>query len=590
MGKKKDEAKPQEQELPPELKALKERIDTFTKAAVEKFEKYILGVALLPPDQKNKEKVNLLVIVDDSDSQRMSKEELKSKLGTIIVELATKTDPNFAVDTWILSELWADCHDGKYDKLKILATAQPFMDKGVIEACKISEVHKQMVIEKFERYIVCYVAAGAMFRGEGNPKSDIDVFMVIDDTDVKKMSRGELKDKLTSIVYDLAFRAADMTGIKRKLHVQTYLLTDFWDSIKDANPVIFTFLRDGIPFFDRGMYMPWKQLLKMGKIKPSAESIDMFQNSGEQFLERAKKKFLMAGVEDAYYAILNPSQAALMMYGINPATPRETARLIREIFVEKEKILEKEYADIIEEQVKIWKKFEYEEITEMDGATADRLIKNVEKYLKRIKQLYEQVEKQKTQESISHATDSVISCARDVLKMEGIEKIATEQLQKTFEKQLVHAGVFGEETGKTLSKLLSAKKEYDKGKLTKPELEKLKTDTRRFIQEMVDYMEHKRAKDLAKAKLLVRYADKTAEVILFEDTAYVVHDTAKKDKITKAQYSPAKGMSKLEESSLEDLEKSFANSKFTQKIHLHAKTFEELSVLLGSPVEVLVGH
>ena len=43
---------------------------------------------------------------------------------------------------------------------------------------------------------------------------------------------------------------------------------------------------------------------------------------------------------DIYYAILTPSQAALMLHGIPPPAPKETASLMREIFVHKEKLLQ----------------------------------------------------------------------------------------------------------------------------------------------------------------------------------------------------------------------------------------------------------
>jgi len=75
-----------------------------------------------------------------------------------------------------------------------------------------------------------------------------------------------LKDKLRAIIIGMGIEAGEMTGIKNKINIQVYILTDFWDSIKEANPIIFTFLRDGVPFYDRGIFMPWKQLLKMGKV------------------------------------------------------------------------------------------------------------------------------------------------------------------------------------------------------------------------------------------------------------------------------------------------------------------------------------
>jgi hypothetical protein len=34
----------------------------------------------------------------------------------------------------------------------------------------------------------------------------------------------------------------------REMHIQVHLLTDFWKSIKEANPVTVNFLRDGVVF------------------------------------------------------------------------------------------------------------------------------------------------------------------------------------------------------------------------------------------------------------------------------------------------------------------------------------------------------
>ena len=68
--------------------------------------------------------------------------------------------------------------------LRLIAYSAPFYDKGMLAAIKISEMHKEMVMKKFERYIVSYVLAGSLIQGKATSKSDIDVFIVVDDTDV----------------------------------------------------------------------------------------------------------------------------------------------------------------------------------------------------------------------------------------------------------------------------------------------------------------------------------------------------------------------------------------------------------------------
>ena len=182
------------------LNNIKSKLEKFQKKVLEKFDKYIVGIALLPPPQKqepqvqeikaqeiNKEAINALVLVDDSDSKKMSKFELKDKLVAIIGNIAIEVDKNLTPQVVILSELWQNCYDGKYEFLQMIALSAPVFDRGMLAAIKISEIHKTMVLKKFEKYIVSYVLAGSLVQGRATQTSDIDVWIVIDDTDVKKM-------------------------------------------------------------------------------------------------------------------------------------------------------------------------------------------------------------------------------------------------------------------------------------------------------------------------------------------------------------------------------------------------------------------
>jgi len=398
------------------LEQIKDKLEAFKDKLVKKFEGYIMGVALLPPDKEDekKEKINVLVLVDDTDSHKMSKDELKDRLSAIIDKMAKEVDENLAPHTIILTEVWQSCYDGKYDILEMIAMSAPVHDTGMLAAIKIAEIHKNMVLKKFEKYIVSYVLAGSLVQGKATATSDIDVFVVIDDTDVKKMTRAELKDKLRAIIIGMGIDAGKITGIENKLNIQVYILTDFWEGIKEANPIFFTFLRDGIPFYDRGIFMPWKLLLQMGRIKPSPEAIEMFMSTGEQMLERIKFKIRDIGMEDTFYAILTPSQAALMMYGIPPPTPKETPEVMTDIFVKKEKLLEKEYIDILKRNIEIRKELEHGIKKELTGREVDELVKDAEKYLKRLNELFKAIEKKKEEESVLHNYESIVTVVRDI--------------------------------------------------------------------------------------------------------------------------------------------------------------------------------
>src|SRR3989338_3539695 len=153
-------AKPQDLNIPPELKekleAIKSKLDRFQKTLLEKFEKYIIGISLMPPPrvqpgltpeeikkiEEQKDKIHVLVLIDDTEPTKMSKFELKDKLLQIIDKTALDIDPNILPQVLLLTELWQNCYDGKYDLLQLIALSAPVYDTGMLSAIKISEVHK----------------------------------------------------------------------------------------------------------------------------------------------------------------------------------------------------------------------------------------------------------------------------------------------------------------------------------------------------------------------------------------------------------------------------------------------------------------
>ena len=617
-------APPQAPKLPPELEAklkdIKDKLDKFKTKLLEKFEGYIVGIALLPPErphppkegeqaaieggksgekkvEKNEKKeekeedkkINVLVLVDDSDSKKMTKDELYNKISTIVGEMAKETDARLNPQTVLLTDVWQSCFDGKSDLIRLIATGAPVHDLGMLGAIKIAEIHKTMVLQKFEKYIAAYVLMGSVPRGKATTVSDIDVWIIIDDTDVKKMTRAELKDKLRAIIASMALEAGDMTGIKNKLSCQVHILTDVWESLKEANPVVFTFLRDGVPFFDRGMFMPWKLMLKMGRIKPSKEAIDMFMNSGTQMIERVKFRLKDIGMEDLFYAVLTPSQAALMLYGIPPTTPRETPDKMREVFVKQEGLLEDEFVKILERTVAVHKDIEHGVKKELTGKEIDELLHDAEKYLKRIDRLFKQVEKKKEEESIVRLYEDVVTVIRDTLRLEGVEKVSEERLVELFEKELVHGGKVPTHHLRDLNEIVEAKKLFDKGKMTDTDLDKARKGSRELIQYLVEHMQRKRGRELERAKVRVKFGNKFGEVILMEKHAFIIHDLdAKEQQVSHAEILSNGSLGNLQESSFEELEKELAKAKFPPKVFIKEPVFERLKEIFGHDMEVLV--
>ncbi len=593
-------------ELPKEAKekldAMKSKLDKFSKA-ITKDNKDIMAISLLPPTkihpdeklpkedvEKLKKRINVLVVIDVETKKEWP--ALRDKIIDNCIKKAKEVDENIYVTIMDIAEIRENCFDAKYEILEMIAGGAVLYDpKDFLGALKISEVHKNMVLKKFDKYIVSYVAVGSLFRGDAT-SNDIDVAVVIDDTDVKKMTRIELKDKLMAIIRGMGFDASQITGVKKAFHVQTYILTDFWDAIKDANPVIYTFLRDGVPLYDRGVFMPWKLLLKMGRIKPSPEAIDFQMDMGERLIQRTKGNLIRIMGDDLYYAILNPAQAALMLYGIAPPTPKETIELMEEIFVKREKLLEKKYVDILAKIRKYYKDIEHGTLKEVTGKQVDELLTDAEDYIKRIKKLFEEIQDKRDKESIEEIHNSCLSVIEDALKTNEIDVKDKSKLVSLFKKHLVEEKkLFSEKHLETLKLVIDTKNSAKSKNISWPELEKIRREARGFIRSVIDYVQRKRGFELERAKIRFKYGDRFGEVILLDKVAYLINDIdAQEKEVSKADIKSDGSLGKVDKSSMEEFEKEIMKIQIPNKVFIKEKIFESLKNLFGKDIEILVNY
>lgn len=580
------------------LEAMKKKLDSYVKLMTKDFKEDILGMALLPPTksspednippaelEKLKNAINVLILISLSEK----KDGLKIRESIIKAShaKAKEIDENISPLVMDTIEIKENCYDSKYEILEMIAQCAPLYDpKDNIIALKLIEIHKTMVLRKFEKYIVAYCGGGSLFRGE--QANDIDVYIIIDDTDVKRMTRAELKDKLMAIIYQMSHEAAQMIGTKKSLHIQSYILTDFWESIKDAQPVIYTFLRDGVPFFDRGLFMPWRLLLKSGRIRPSPEAIEMQMDIGEKLVLRTKGKMLSILGEDLYYAILNPAQAALMLYGIAPPTPKETVKLMEEIFVKREKLLEKKYVDMLERIRKCYKDIEHGNLKEVSGKEIDEILKDSEEFLKRINKLFEQIHTRKDKESVDELYNSTLAILSDCIELNKIKFNKSKALSQ-FKKEFVDKKIFSPKSVESLKAIISLKE--SKKKLAGAELEKVKRESRPFIRMLAEYVQRKRGYEIERAKIKFKYGEKYGELILLENIAFLINDLdAEEKEFQKASLKNDGSLSSFEKSSFEELEKAIADIKIPNKVFIKEKTFEDLRKIFGKDVEILLNY
>ncbi|MBD3262828.1 hypothetical protein GF374_00420 [Candidatus Woesearchaeota archaeon] len=573
-------------EVKEKLEKLKKDAEPFKKQALKKFKKDILGIVLLPPKPKKKEEEKEFNILVLTQAKGDIKDKLKRKLEVSkeLKKLASKKLKDVDISVVLLDELWDMCMKSKYEILNLIAMGMPIYDGGWIGAIRLVEIHKMMVLKKFEKYVISYVLAGSMVRGDATKDSDIDTFIVIDDTDVTRMTANELRSKLRSIIWGMGAEAGNAAGVKNKLNTQIYILSEMWDSIKSANPVIFTFLRDGIPLYDRGLFTPWKQLLKKGKITPTPEAVEKYIKSGKQVLDRTKNKLKEIGVEDFFWSTFTPSQGALMMIGHPPPHPKATPAQIREYFV-KPGLLEEKYAKILDDILKIRKEIETGKRKEVPAKLVDTLMKKAESYLKRMDKLTKQLERKKTKKEIKELWEKTIEDITAALKMVGVKATPSKAI-KQFETNIIKKKL---SPSKFLHILKRIEKIHKKDEGSLKEIASLAFEEDRLAKDTFDLIRAEKGKRMEKYKISATYGKKRADIWLLSDKAFVIMDTSDPNTDIK-EYKLGKNgaLTKAKSVTLKTVNKEI--KKFAGKpTTLTTKTIDSLKKILSKDMKIVIG-
>lgn len=555
---------------------IKKELDKLKGYIIKKYP-FTQAISILPPQsikdfieeetenlnkeqvEKLQKKVHLNIIVPDE------KEKEIPKIKKDIVEQIEKAKQEVWIYIRTPSEIWEICTDQKFELYAAMAMSYPLHDKGILGAMRVTEIHKSLVLQKFEKYVVSYVLGGSLIRGEATKDSDVDVFVVINDTDVKRMPRLELKERLRGIIYQYVGEASALAGVNNKLEPQIYLLTDFWEAVKDAHPVMFTFIRDGVPIYDRGTFMPWKALLKMGKLKPSPEAIDMFMSMGDGIIPRSKRTLLSDIFVNIFWGITTPAQALLMLNGCPPPNAKkELVRDFKKEFLDT-KMIEKKYVDFMEKVINTWRDYEHEKIKEISGTEIDKLLKETEEFLKRLKELRTQIDKKAQEKTIEKIYSDTISLLSAIFG-----KKSQQQLVLEFEKNLVKKGKMTQQHLRILKNIITARTEFKKGKLDAHKVDNARKEASTLINDLIEFSQRCDMVFLEKGRMKLKFKQGNGELLLSGGNAFLFRDN-KVFKIT----------SKVEESNMEEVSKSMESQKNKKDVEFNSKVFDILRKELG---------
>jgi predicted nucleotidyltransferase/uncharacterized protein (UPF0332 family) len=293
------------------------------------------------------------------------------------------------------------------------------------ERLKVVRKFGEKVLEKYGKYVKAIVMMGSVAREEFKPTSDIDVFVILDDTTGELTP--ELQDKIDEDIEKIAEDIPEavitikdpITGQENKVSLisvqPSYTLTEFTDYARVGHPIIYNFIKEGIPIFDTGFFTPWKNLLLSGRISGTREAIESYMEGAPKKLMRAKTVKLLMLAEDCFYAILNTAQAVLMFMGLPPPVPSKAYDDVMKYLVEPG-ILEKQYADWLKEIVEIRKKIEHKELTDVSGAFVDEWISRSEKFIEKMFSLLNALEIRKREKILERTHEVMIKAAITALK------------------------------------------------------------------------------------------------------------------------------------------------------------------------------
>jgi len=285
------------------------------------------------------------------------------------------------------------------------------------------------VLEKHGKHIKAIVMMGSVAREEFKPTSDIDVFVIVDDT-ANNLSAEDL-DKMDADIEKTAQK------ISKSISVQPiYTLTEFWDYARVAHPIIYNFIKEGTPLYDTGFFMPIKRLLEMGKIPATREAIENYMEGAPKKLMRAKTVKLLMLAEDCYYAMLQTAQAVLMFMGIAPPVPGKAYDEVKTHLVDTG-ILEQEYADWLKEIIEIRKKIEHKEIMDVEGTFVDSWIAKSEKFVDKMFSILNALEIRK-KEKVLERTHEVLNKAA-ITALKSIKKLPTkeDEIPNAFKREFI---------------------------------------------------------------------------------------------------------------------------------------------------------
>jgi predicted nucleotidyltransferase len=250
----------------------------------------------------------------------------------------------------------------------------------VIDSARKSKQFAAMVRDKFGKYIRTVLISGSITRSDFVSGSDVDVYVIFDDTATDKPFTSQMREGLYNQLCEMAAKL----GKEPHVHVQLATVTEFVDGIRTANPIIFNFVRNGRPILDTGFFEPLKRMLYMGIIKPGKETVIQTLEASIEYLNKVRT-YHEWSVERMYKAVTWSTNSILMASGREPVGVDFMVDALGELV--SNQVLEPEHVRTLEKIVELQRLIEQGKASDLQFETIADYYEKSREFVKKSEQI-----------------------------------------------------------------------------------------------------------------------------------------------------------------------------------------------------------
>ncbi|NPA38369.1 MAG: hypothetical protein GXN99_01080 [Candidatus Nanohaloarchaeota archaeon] len=353
-------------------------------------------------------------------------------------------------------------------------------DEAFKERVNVVERFAMELVKKFKKSVKSVVLYGSTTTGKFHEKSDIDVFIIIDDTEFPQEPSPGLKDSIWRDLLDIASK------VDKRITVQSYMfLTEFWENVRMVEPVVLAILRNGLAVYDVGVFMPAKRMLERGLISLTREAIDKKITAAPEFVKMAYGKLKSPGhyIEQAMaYA----GNAALMSFGEYPTNKELVPEMLEKVFAKKG-LLEMRYVKMARDIHLFAKEMEHigdKEAAERAGEIGKHVIM-ADEFVQRMDKLIKELGKRDKGANLMENYKTLLKANVMALKLLNImppERL--EDLPKEMNKAFPKLAMLHNEVFDKLTDLLMKIKEGKEAEIDEEEIKRIEKRLQEYLEKL----------------------------------------------------------------------------------------------------------